>query len=114
MSYLLWRLSYGSYTIFFEKYLGFLVFLGFPKDNFWVFLSIPHLVDNYAKIVVGWGQNFMCHRTLPGRLVMIKKQNQLSLKQRSNVKCASKRYKKRPGITRFLRSDPMISTRKQI
>ena len=41
LSYLLWRLSFCSYTIFFlEKY-----------SNFWGFLSVPHLVDNYAKIV---------------------------------------------------------------
>ena len=45
-------------------------FLGFAKNNFWVFLSVPHLVDNYAKIVDGWGRNLMCHRTLPSRLVL--------------------------------------------
>ena len=44
-------------------------FLGFAKYNFWVFLSVPHLVDNYAKIVDGRGRNLMCHCTLPSRLV---------------------------------------------
>ena len=29
--------------------------LGFAKNIFWVFLSVPHLVDNYAKIVDGRG-----------------------------------------------------------
>ena len=66
LSYLLWRLSYRSYT-FFWKSTG--AFFGFPKNNFWVFLSVPHLVDNYAKIVVERGRNLMCHRTLPSRLV---------------------------------------------
>ena len=45
-------------------------FLGFAKNKFWVFLSVPHLVDNYAKIVDGRGRNLMCHRTLPSRLVI--------------------------------------------
>ena len=50
--------------IFFEKYLlG--VFLGF----FWVFVSVPHLVDSYAKIVDERGRNLMCDRTLPSLLV---------------------------------------------
>ena len=48
-------------------------FLGFAKNNFWVFLSVPHLVDNYAKIVDGRGRNLMCHRTLPSHLVEILK-----------------------------------------
>ena len=48
-------------------------FLGFAENNFWVFLSVPHLVDNYAKIVDGRGRNLMCHCTLPSRLVLIKK-----------------------------------------
>ena len=43
-------------------------FLGFAKNIFWVFLSVPHLVDNYAKIVDGRGRNLMCHCTLPSRL----------------------------------------------
>ena len=43
---------------FFEKYL-----------NFWVFLSVFHLVENYAKIVDNRGRNFMCNRTLPSLLV---------------------------------------------
>ena len=34
---------------FFEKYL-----------NFWGFLSVPHLVDNYAEIVDERGRNLMC------------------------------------------------------
>ena len=61
LSYLLWRLSYRSYKIFWKRL--------FAKNNFWVFLSVPHLLDNYAKIVDGRGRNFMCHRTLPSRLV---------------------------------------------
>ena len=61
LSYLLWRLSYRSYRIFWKRL--------FAKNNFWVFLSVPHLLDNYAKIVDGRGRNFMCHRTLPSRLV---------------------------------------------
>ena len=44
-------------------------FLGIAKNNFWVLLSVPHLVDNYAKFVDGRGRNLMCHRTLPSRLV---------------------------------------------
>ena len=61
LSYLLWRLSYRSYRIFWKRL--------FAKNNFWVFLSVPHLLDSYAKIVDGRGRNFMCHRTLPSRLV---------------------------------------------
>ena len=59
LSYLLWRLSFRSYTSFFLK-------------NTWiccVVLSVPHLVDNYAKIVDERGRNLMCERTLPSRLV---------------------------------------------
>ena len=63
LSYLLWRLSYRSYRIFWKRL--------FAKNNFWVFLSVPHLLDNYAKIVDGRGRNFMCHRTLPSRLVWV-------------------------------------------
>ena len=60
LSYLLWRLSFRSYTnFFFEKYL-----------NFCCFLSVPHLVDNYAKIVVERGRNLMCDCTLPSVLVL--------------------------------------------
>ena len=72
LSYLLWRLSYRSYRIFWKRL--------FPKNNFWVFLSVPHLLDNYAKIVDGRGRNFMCHRTLPSRLVLVNKQMTLNLK----------------------------------
>ena len=65
-----WVICFGGYLIvhteFFEKDLGF---FGIRKNNFWVFLSVPHLVDNYAKIVDGRGRNLMCHRTLPSRLV---------------------------------------------
>ena len=65
-----WGICFGGYLIvhteFFEKDLDF---LGFAKNIFWVFLSVPHLVDNYAKIVDGRGRNLMCHRTLPSRLV---------------------------------------------
>ena len=64
LCYLLWRLFFRSYNlaleaIRFEKYL-----------NFWVFLCVPHLVDNYAKIVDERGRNFMCNRTLPSLLVL--------------------------------------------
>ena len=69
-----WVICFGGYHIvhteFFEKDLGFL--WDSQKNNFWVFLSVPHLVDNYAKIVDGRGGNLMCHRTLPSRLVSIK------------------------------------------
>ena len=67
LSCLLWSLSYRSYTIFLKNTSAF---LGFPKNNFWVFLSVLHLVDNYAKIVDARGRNLMCHRTLPSRLVL--------------------------------------------
>ena len=63
LSYLLCRLSFRSYTSFFLK-------------NTWifcVFLSVPLLVDNYARIVDEWGRNLMCNRTLPSRLVCILK-----------------------------------------
>ena len=43
---------------YFEKYL-----------NFWVFLSVPHLVDNFAKIVDKRGRNLICGCTLPSLLV---------------------------------------------
>ena len=45
--------------------------MGIAKNNFWVLLSVPHLVDNYAKFVDGRGRNLMCHRTLPSRLVCL-------------------------------------------
>ena len=65
-----WVSCFGGYLIvhtqFFWKLLGF---FGFPKYNFWVFLSVPHLVANYAKIVDERGRNLMCHRTLPSLLV---------------------------------------------
>ena len=34
-----------------------------------MFFYLPHLVDNYAKIVDERGRNLMCDRTLPSRLV---------------------------------------------
>ena len=34
-------------------------------------LSVPYLVDNYAKILDGRGRNLMCHRTLLSRLVTV-------------------------------------------
>ena len=58
LSYLLGRLSIRSYTNFFEKYL-----------NYWGFLSVPHLVDNFSKIVDERGRNLMCNRVLPSLLV---------------------------------------------
>ena len=63
-------------------------FLGFAKNNFWVFLSVPHLVDNYAKIVDGRGRNLMCHRTLPGRLVALSYQ----LVKTSNTKSKGRKF----------------------
>ena len=60
LSYLLWRLSFRSYTsFFFRKILEFLVLFHF----------VPDLVDNYAKIVDERGRNLMCDGTLPSRLV---------------------------------------------
>ena len=70
-----WIICFGGclivHTEFFGKDLGF---FGIRKKHFWVFLSVPHLVDNYAKIVDGRGRNFMCHRTLPSRLVLFNNQ----------------------------------------
>ena len=60
LSYLFWRLSFRSYTNFFFKKLL----------NFCVFLPVPHLVDNYAKIVDERGRSLMCNRTLPSLLVI--------------------------------------------
>ena len=37
--------------------------------NFCGSLSVPHLVDNYAKNVDERGRNIMCERTLPSVLV---------------------------------------------
>ena len=67
LSYLLLRLSFRSYASFFEKYL-----------NFCIFLSVLHLVDNYAKILDERGRNLMCDRTLPSLLVF----SQLILRRR--------------------------------
>ena len=58
-----WVICLGGYLfvhlpVFFEKHL-----------TFCVFLSVPHLVDNYAKIVDERVRNLMCDRTLPSRLV---------------------------------------------
>ena len=58
LSYLPWRLSFRSYNNVFEKYL-----------IFWVFQSVAHLVDNYAKIVDERGRNLIGNRTLPSLLV---------------------------------------------
>ena len=60
-----WVICFGGYLffytpIFFEKYL-----------IFWVFLSLPHLVDNYVKIVDERGRNLMCDCILPSRLVIL-------------------------------------------
>ena len=54
--------SFIQQFFFFEKYLNFLCF---SVPHF----SVPHLVDNYAKIVDERGRNLMCDRTLPSRLV---------------------------------------------
>ena len=37
----------------------------------WGCLSVPHLVDLYAKNVDGRRWNFMCERTLPSLLVIV-------------------------------------------
>ena len=55
----LWRLSFCSNTNILKKYM-----------SFWGFLSVPDLVDNYAKIVDERGRNLMCDRTLPSLLVL--------------------------------------------
>ena len=58
-----WVVCFGGYLSVHTK-----VFL----KNTWifcVFLSVPHLVDNYAKIVAERGLNLMCDRTLPSCLV---------------------------------------------
>ena len=52
LSCLLWRLSYNSYTIFLKNTSAF---LGFPKNNFWVFLSVPHLVELCQNC--GWARS---------------------------------------------------------
>ena len=44
------------------------------KLNFWCFLSVPHLVDIYAKNVDERGRNFMCERTLTSLLVQFSSQ----------------------------------------
>ena len=57
-----WVICFGGYlfvhTPIFSKYL-----------NFCVFLSGPHLLDNYAKIVDERGRNIMNDRTLRSLLV---------------------------------------------
>ena len=59
-----WLICFGGY-LFVHTPIFFL-------KNTWtfcVFLSVPHLVDNYAKIADERGRNLMCDRTLPSRLV---------------------------------------------
>ena len=59
---LYWIICFRGYlfvhTPFFGNYL-----------NFWGFLSVPHLVDNYAEIEDERGRNLVCNRTLPSLLV---------------------------------------------
>ena len=56
-------------TELFVLWAIFLFILHFEKDlNFGGFLSVPHLVDNYAKIVNKRCRNFMCDRNLPSLL----------------------------------------------
>ena len=52
--------------IFLEKYL-----------NFRGFLSVPHLIDFYAKNLDERGRNFMCERTLSGLLVFLYSQTEV-------------------------------------
>ena len=72
LSYLLWTLSYRSYTIFLKNTWAFMGFFGIPKKYFLGSLSVPYWEDNYAKIVDGRGRNHMCHRTLLSRLVALR------------------------------------------
>ena len=51
LSYLLWRLSFCSNTNFFLK-----------NTFIFGFFYVPHLADNYAKIVDERGRNLMCNR----------------------------------------------------
>ena len=77
LGYLLWKLSFCSYT--FLIYFGFLGFsFGFfriSKNNFWVFLSNPHSKDNYAQIGDDRGRNFLCDRTLRSLFVKLYDKN---------------------------------------
>ena len=61
-----WVICFVDYFLFIHHF--------FLKNTwiFCVFLSIPHLVDNYAKIVDERGRNLMSNRTLPSRLVFLK------------------------------------------
>ena len=52
--------------IFLEKYL-----------NFWGFLSVPHLINIYAKNLDEQGRNFMCERTLSSLLVFLYSQTEV-------------------------------------
>ena len=60
LSYLRWKRSLSSNT-FLQRILTW---------TFEGFLSVPHLVDVYAKNADEQGRNFMCKRTLPSLLVI--------------------------------------------
>ena len=60
-----WFICFGGDLLFIHQ-----LFL----KNTWIlggFLSVPHLVDNYAKIVDEWGRNVMCDRILPSLFVVV-------------------------------------------
>ena len=77
LGYLLWRLSFCSYVFFnILWFFGFsFEFFGISKNNFWVFLSNPHLVDNYDQIGDDRGRNFLCDRTLRSLFVKLYDKN---------------------------------------
>ena len=60
LSYLLWTLSYRSYTIFLKITWDFMGFLVFPKSNFWVLYLFLICVDNYADKVWMGGVGTLC------------------------------------------------------
>ena len=60
-----WVLCFGGYLFVYRP-----VFLK-NTSIFIIFLSVPHLVDNYAKILDEGGRNHLCNRTLPSLLVCI-------------------------------------------
>ena len=55
---LLWVTCVGGGLFFIHHFLG-------------VFLSVPHMIDNYAKNMVERVRNLMCERTLSSLLVFL-------------------------------------------
>ena len=81
--FLIIGISYKAYASFFFTPLSyFICFAGYlfvhtpfffwNYLNFWVFLYVPQLVDNYDKIVDERGRNLICGCTLPSLLVYYK------------------------------------------